>query len=326
VAEKKTAGKPRRPRRKRPESPIGLGPKELSGEPPAELARLSEEVVSRGGTVLASYRDPVGGHWLSLVSLPIEAVEPTPFQRDASKPHVEKIARVVEKVGRFLDPIILSPAGGGRYFTPNGNHRLQALRKLNARTVVGILVPETEVSHQILALNTEKGYNLREKALGVLKLARTLSESGPPWSGRTEESMAFELEDPALLTLGLAYEGRSRFSGGAYHPMLKRLEAFLDLPLGEGLQVRQGRARKLLAVDDAVIAAAERLKERGFKSPYLKPFLVARFNPIRFHKGEPPPLEATLEKMLRAAERFDASKVKETDIARAGGPPPAPEE
>jgi ParB family transcriptional regulator, chromosome partitioning protein len=324
MAEAKSKKKVTRPRRKRPESPIGLPAGDLLGTPPAEVTALCERV-SRAGAVLASYRDPFGGHWVVLVSLPIEMVEPTPYQRDASKTHVEKIARVMEKVGRFLDPIILSPAPDGRYWTPNGNHRLQALRKLHARTVVGLLVPEEEISHQILALNTEKGYNLREKSLGVLKLLRCLAEGGS-CADRTEESLAFELEDPALVTLGLAYEARPRFSGGAYHSFLKRIEGFLPLPIARALATRKKRSERLLEIDDLVTGIMDQLKKRGFTSPYLRPFVVARVNPIRFHKGDPPEFDETIERMLRAAQKFDAARVKETDIARTGGPPPAAEE
>jgi ParB family chromosome partitioning protein len=325
MAEKqKTAAKKRRPRRKKPEGPVGLGAGELGGERPPEIARLIERVGAEG-SVLGAYREPLGGHWVVLASLPVERVEPTPYQRDPSKAHVEKIARVLEKVGRFLDPIILSPAGDGRYWTPNGNHRLQALKKLGARTVVGLIVPEAEISRQILALNTEKGYNLREKSLGVVKLLRTLGDD-PACSGLTEESLAFELEDAAFVTLGIAYEGRPRFSGGAYQPVLRRVDGFLGQRIPEALETRKGRAGKILELDDAVTAAVAQLKERGLESPYLKPFVVARVNPIRFLKGEPPGFDETIEKMLRAAQKFDVSKIREMDIARTGGPPPASEE
>ncbi len=323
--------KPRRSPRKRPEAPIGLGAGELAGggpagAPPAALDELAGRVRDQGGSVLASYREPIGGHWVSIVSLPVERVEPTPFQRDASPAHLEKIARVMEKIGRFLDPIILSPAPDGRWWTPNGNHRLQALKKMNIRAVVGLVVPEPAISHQILALNTEKGYNLREKALGVLKLLRVLSARGSGWADRTEESLAFELEEPAFVTLGLAYEARPRLSGGVYQPVLRRVEAFLPEKLAAALERRAKRAETLLALDDAITAAVNQLKERGMQSPYLKAFVAARVNPIRFHKGEPPPFEETIERMLRAAQRFDAGKVKESDIARSGGPPAAAEE
>jgi ParB family chromosome partitioning protein len=58
-------------------------------------------------------------------------------------------------------------------------------------------------------------------------------------------------------------------------------------------------------------------------SPYLRPFVVARINYLRFVKPKPgaAPLEfdATVEKLTRAAEKFNAEKVKESDI-RVGGP------
>jgi len=281
--------------------------------------------VARDGSVIAAYREPLGGNWVLLASLPVELVEPTPYQRDASKAHVEKIARVVEKVARLLDPIILSPSPGGGYWTPNGNHRLQALKKLNARSVIGIVVPEEEISHQILALNTEKAYNLREKSLGVLRLLRELAGKGGPFAGRTEESLAFELEDPSLVTLGLCYESRPRFSGGAYQPVLRKVDEFLDEKLERALQLRQGRSEKLLELDDAVTEVVKKLKERGFTSPYLKAFVVARVNFLRFVKGDPPGFDETLARMLKSATRFNADRIKESDIARTGGPPQAEE-
>jgi hypothetical protein len=56
--------------------------------------------------------------------------------------------------------------------------------------------------------------------------------------------------------------------------------------------------------------------------------VVARINYLRFVKPKPgaPPLEfdATVEKLTRAAEKFNADKVKESDI-RVGGPVEAEE-
>ena len=141
---------------------------------------------------------------------------------------------------------------------------------------------------------------------------------------RPEEEHAVSFEDPALLTLGLCYEERPRFSGGAYHPVLKRVEAFLKDPLPHALERRKARMRTLLALDDAVAAAVEALKARGMESPYLRNFVVARVNPRRFSKSAAE-FEPTLEKMLAAAKAFDASKVRADQVARSGGPPPGTE-
>ena len=184
--------------------------------------------------------------------------------------------------------------------------------------MLALLLPEPEVAFQILALNTEKAHNLKERSLEVIRMLRGLVETRKG----TELDVAPLLEEPAFATLGAAYEQRPRLSGGAYHPIVKRIDGFLDEPLAEALAIREERAEALLTLDDAVTAAVDRLKARGMTSPYIRPFVVARINYLRFVKpgGAPLEFDATLEKLTRAAERFNAEKVKESDIQRVGGP------
>jgi ParB family chromosome partitioning protein len=191
------------------------------------------------------------------------------------------------------------------------------MKRLGARTVIALLVPEPEVAFKILALNTEKAHNLREKALETIRMARELARL----SKEAEAQYAFEFEEPSFLTLGLCYEQRPRFSGGAYQPLLRRVEAFKDEPLARALAQREKWARKLLAIDEAVASIVERLKARGLTSPYLKPFVVARLNPIRFSKATEFDYDEVLGKMSAAAARFNVDRVKQEDVVRAGGAP-----
>src|SRR5205814_917408 len=62
--------------------------------------------------------------------------------------------------------------------------------------------------------------------------------------------------------------------GGAYQPILKRIDEFLTAKLSKALEIRRERARQLLALDEAVNAAVAALKAHGFQSPYLKAFVV----------------------------------------------------
>ncbi len=137
----------------------------------------------------------------------------------------------------------------------------------------------------------------------------------------TEETYALEFEEPALITLGLCYEERSRFSGGAYHPVLKRVDDFLQKPLHIGLSIRQQRAKTVLELDELVVKQVEALKAKGLTSPYLKSFVVARVNPIRFRSKEAPPLsfDEALDRMTQAAQKFNPDKVKLDDLAKSGG-------
>src|SRR5437870_7249629 len=209
---------------------VGLTTAETKKAGGAEIERLSAQVEADDGAVLAAYNDPFGGKPLPLVALPVDRVEPTPYQRDPSDAHVKRLMAVIEKIGRFLDPIVVVRGDEG-YLTPNGNHRLQALKKLGVRTVVALLVPDREVAFKILALNTEKAHNLREKSLETIRMARALAKSG-----KQESAYAFEFEQPAFLTLGICYEERPRLSGGAYQSILRRVEAFLDEPVAKALK------------------------------------------------------------------------------------------
>jgi ParB family chromosome partitioning protein len=315
-----TDAKPKRTRRREVAKvgSRGLGPAELlSMAPPAEVRALAEAISADGGAALATYREPVGGHWAVLAALLIEQVAPTPFQRDLSEPHVARLADVIGRLDRFLDPIIAVRSQDGGYWTPNGHHRTEAVRKIGGRAIIALVLPDRAVAYKILALNTEKAHNVREKALEVVRMARSLAEIEP----RPERDYALEFEEPPLLTLGLCYEQRGRFSGGAYHALLKRIDAFLEEPLPHALQIRAARATKLFELDDAVTAAVNALRAKGLESPYLRAFVVARINPLRFQRGASAPYDATIEKMIASATAFDAASIRPDHLARAAGPP-----
>jgi ParB family chromosome partitioning protein len=314
--------KPTRKRKAKPEAgSVGLSALECASEPlPREHQALEQRIEADGGRVLSAYREPLSGHWVLLSALPIERVEPTPYQRELSKTHAQRLSDVITKVGRFLDPVV-AVAAKDNFITPNGMHRLTAMKALGAKAIIALVVPEPEVAYRILALNTEKAHTLRDKALEVVRMAHALAEDESS-SDRHETEFTLEFEQPSLLTLGLCYEQNGRFSGGAYNPVVSRCEEFRDAPLSKTLPIRQKRADKLIALDGLVNDAVKKLKDAGFTSGYLKPVVVARINPLRFVKlkpGEPTvsDFDKTVDRMMEGARKFDASKVKAADIALA---------
>ena len=318
-----SARKPRRKKKAAAEpGSRGIPPESIStGTPPAAVTELAHSIQADGGTVLAPYKDPLGGQWQIFAALPIDLVEPTPYQRDLSKPHVERLSEAMDKLGRFLDPMIVVRQEARQeesrpYWTPNGNHRLAALRRLGAKSVVAIVVPDIEVAHRILLLNTEKAHNLRERAIEVIRLAQLLATA----ESRPEREYEIEFEEPALLTLGLCYQENGRFAGGAYHPILRRVETWETAALPESLETRRERAARILELDSAVTDAMKKLKERGFDSPYLRPFVIARINPIRF-KRSAADADEVIDTMLASARKFDAGRVRADQVAKAGGAP-----
>jgi len=302
-------------RKKQAAASIGLAPAETRTDTSGSDA-LATLVERDGGALLGAYRDPFGGKTILIVSLPIDRVEPTPYQRDPSDPHVKRLMTVIETLGRFLDPLIVVRQGD-RYWTPNGNHRLQAMRRLGAKAVVALLIPEAEVAFQILALNTEKAHNLKEKSLETIRMARALVDE----SKEPEDAFAFQFEEPSFLTLGAAYESRPRLSGAVYRSVLRRIDEFLDKPLSKSIAERERRAGLVLKIDDRVTAIVEKLKERGFTSPYLRPFVISRINPIRFSKATSFDFDEVMEKMAASAAKFNIDRVKPNDVTRASGPP-----
>jgi ParB family transcriptional regulator, chromosome partitioning protein len=282
--------------------------------PPAAVSALAERVEKDGGRVLAAYREPVGGHWQLFCLLPLGAVEPTPYQRDLSPAHAKRLTEVVKKLDRFVDPIVVVSPRPGVYWTPNGHHRRTALEKLKAELIPAILVPEAEVAFQILALNTEKAHNLKEKSLEVIRMYRALAEESPR---STEEDWAFQLESPHFITLGLVYDENPRFAGGAFAPILKRVDRFLKGRLPATLEERKERAAQVVAADEALAKAVAALKKRGINHPYLKNYLLARTSPLTRARKSLPSFAQTFKQLVTAIEGFDLAKVRYEDVRRA---------
>jgi ParB family transcriptional regulator, chromosome partitioning protein len=308
------AKKPRATKKKKAEpGSKGFSPADCREAPP-EAKALGDAIDAAGGALLVAYREPLGGSAVALAVLPVAKVKPTPFQRDLSETHAKRLGDTIGKLGRFLDPIIAVPVGG-EFWTPNGRHRLESMTRLGAKSITALVLPDPEIQYKILALNVEKAHNLREKSLEVIRMYRALVDAGGPG---TEETHALEFEEPAFATLGLCYEQNGRFAGGAYNPILRRLDGWIDAPLPKALKAREARAAKLIQLDGFVATAVAALQAKGFKSPYLKAFVVARCNPLRFMKTMPP-FDEGLDDILKKAERFNVEKVKDSDISASAG-------
>ena len=294
-------------------TPTELAPPQLAlAERPPELDALAGEIERDGGAVLAAYREPLGGHALIFAALPVEKVERTPFQRDVSDAHVRKLTLAMDKTRRYLDPIVVvreGPLAHAQRRAP-----ATALKELGARSVLALVVPEKQVAYQILALNIEKAHNLREKALEVGRMYRDLADTVDP----KESEMALEFEEAGLATLGFAYEERPRLSGSAYAPILKKVDAFLE----EKLSPRSPSASGARGWCSSSTTRSRRrwLKERGFESPYLKAFVVARVNPLRFMKGGAPPFDELFAQMTKRARAW----TRRRSAARTWPGPAAP--
>jgi ParB family chromosome partitioning protein len=321
TAPKKTTGKKRAPAKRSPKKAAAGTRGILPQDTPldlnaAEVAETVQRIEQEGGVVLGSYREPLGGHPVLFASLPIGKVEPTPFQRDLSDAHHKKLAGVLDKTGLFLDPVIAITAPKEGFWTPNGRHRLAAMQRLGAKAIMALVVPKREIAWQILALNTEKAHNLKERSLEVIRIYRGLLAEDDT---RAESGFAFYLEEAALVSLGVCYEKKGNFAGGAYASILRKLQTFSAEPIRKCIKAHEEVAEKVFELDELVAGVVAKLKARGLQSPYLKTFVVARINPLRWIQGDLPPLDEVLKTMRERAAKFNTEKIKQEDIAATGG-------
>ena len=283
---------------------------------PSPVTQMAEQVERDGGSALAIYQEPVGKAWQIFALLPLDRVHPTPYQRDLSQPHVKRLSEVIKKLNRFIDPLVVIRTEEGSYWTPNGNHRLAALKTLKAKFVSVVLIPDQDVAFQILALNTEKAHNIKDKSLEVIRMYRALMES----TGRSsEQEFAFQFEEAYFITLGLVYEKKPRFAGSVFSPILRRVDKFLKEPLTKAFEERQARAASLERADRLLTEAVKALKSQGITHPYVKNFVIARVNPLGRARKTLPSFSQTFDKLEASLEKFDPAKIRMSDVARAAG-------
>ena len=283
-----------------------------------DIRALVERIRAADGVAIGSYRDPLGGRALVMATLPHRMIQPTPFQRDLSPTHTKRLSEKIDEAGAFLDPLIVVLGDDNNFWTPNGRHRLAAAKILGLQHVSVLVSPDETLAYRILALNTEKAHNLKDRSLEVIRMARSLARAQP---GAKETQFAAQFEAAELLTLGILYEKLPRFAGGAYSALLRKIDRFSTRALPASLREREGYAARLQAIDAEVKKIIAGLTARGFKSPYLRNYVVARINPVRFKmqkRGDTAPampIGQALTRMTAAARGFKLESVSNADLA-----------
>ena len=282
------------------------------------VAPLVAEINAVGGAAIGAYAEPLSGRPVLIASIPIKAVQPTPFQRDLSPTHTKRLAQKIDEAGSFLDPLIVVRGEDGKLWTPNGRHRLAAAKVLGLQQITALISPDEALAYRILALNTEKAHNVKDRSLEVIRMARNLATTKP----RSKESAYAEhFEAAEFLTLGIIYEQNKRFAGGAYTSFLKKVDRFSDRTLPVSIRQREDYAARLMEIDTQVKKIIDKLQKKGFKSPYLRTYVVARINPVRFHRakkgetGPAMPIKSALTRMASAAKKFDVNTVRPGELA-----------
>ena len=198
--------KPAKRRKKVAASSLGLSAQETAQIDESDLDALSATVTRDGGAVLGRYRDPVGGKPVLVVALPVDRVEPTPYQREPSDTHVKRLMGVIEKIGIFLDPIIVIRQDDGvldaeRQSPPAGAEEARA----TARS------PRCWCRTPRSRSRSSRSTPRRRTTFGRSRSRRSAWRARSAKNGELpRQSFAFEFEQPSYLTLGVCYEERPR--------------------------------------------------------------------------------------------------------------------
>jgi len=217
---------------------------------------------------LATFEDPVKRQPLKLAMFKIDEVHRPPFQRDISESLKKHLEMAIEKLG-FLTPIVVVEKDG-KYYVVDGQHRLEAMRDLGAREILGIIADES-LYHHILEFNTEKPPNVKEKSKQAYRLYNDLLKEDP---SLIEEELFTYFKDPVYITFGFALEEfDSRFPASFYESFVSKIDHFLNMPIGEAVEERRRRAEALIDLNQVV---NEKYAEFGWENALMKGDIVRK--------------------------------------------------
>jgi ParB family chromosome partitioning protein len=160
----------------------------------------------------------------------------------------------------------------------------------------------------MMSLNIEQGLNIRERSSVALSIYREMLEDRP---SRSEDhgEVVDVIETAHLVTLGLAYERSGRLAGGAYEPILKKCDGFLDRPLSDAYEIRQRRAEKLVESARRVKAVEDALKAQGAWHSMVRYQVISYANPTK-RARKLSDFDKTFDKFIATLEQLERSPKK----------------
>ena len=222
-------------------------------------------------------KEPLLGYDQRIITVPVERLRVIEVQRKPSAYHVRRLAESMRKIG-FTTPLI-AVMKGDEYLVVDGQQRLLAAKELGIKELPCLIIPE-RYALNLMELNVEKQMSLREKAYVALNVYRAYLEEDASIK-EDDPRILDSIEFPHYVTLGIGYEKNPKLFGSAYESILKRLDGFLAIAIGEAVRMREERACLILEADGIARRAVERVKEIGIIHPFVYREIVDFCNPIR---------------------------------------------
>ena len=227
------------------------------------------------------WKDPLKKQPVTITTVKAGDLSVVSHQRKPRPAHLKALGASMERVG-FITPVV-AVERDGKYVIIDGQHRFSAGTELGIKEFPVVVVPEV-VARRMMSLNVEQSLNIREKATIALSIYREMLEEAADTKEDDGEVVDI-LEHAHVVTLGLAYEGNGRLAGSAYEALLKNCDGFVDQPLSDAYEMRQGRAAKLLEAAEAVKAVEEALKATGAWHSMARYQIISAANPAKRSKG-----------------------------------------
>jgi hypothetical protein len=250
-------------------------------------------------------KDPFKRQPLTITLARQGALEVIGHQRKPRPAHLKALGASIERMG-FITPLI-AVERDDKYVIIDGQHRFQAGVELGVKEFPVVVVPE-ELARRMMSLNIEQSLNIRERSTIALSIYRELLEESPLRS-EDDGEVVDAIETAHLLTLGLAYEGSGRLAGSAFEPILKKCDGFLDQPLKEAFEVREGRAESVLAAAKCVKSVEDALKAQGAWHSMARYQIISYANPTK-RARKPADFDKTFAKFIATLEGLAESPQK----------------
>ena len=250
-------------------------------------------------------KDPVKRQALTITVASTGDLEVIGHQRKPRPAHLKALSASIERMG-FITPLV-AVERDGKYVIIDGQHRFRAGVELGVKEFPVVVVPE-KLARRMMSLNIEQSLNIRERSTIALSIYREMLEESPTRSEDHGE-VVDAIETAHLLTLGLAYEGSGRLAGSAFEPILKKCDGFLDRPLQEAFEAREGRAGKVLTAAKQVKSVEDALKAQGAWHSMARYQIISYANPTK-RARKPSDFDKTFAKFIVTLEELEESPKK----------------
>lgn len=250
-------------------------------------------------------KDPLKRQALTITTVKKADLEVVGHQRKPRPAHLKALTTSMERLG-FITPLV-AVERDGKYVVIDGQHRFTAGSDLGVKEFPVVVVPE-ELARRMMSLNVEQSLNIRERATIALSIYREMLEETPDRS-EDDGDVVDVIETAHIVTLGLAYENDGRLAGSAFEPILKNCDGFVDQPLSEAYETRQGRAERVLEAAKQVKAVEDALKSSGAWHSMAKYQIISYANPAK-RARKPADFDKTFDKFIAKLEEAAASPQK----------------